>query len=116
VKTREERQQERLRDIEAERKRIADLPLHHRHEEHRNPSYINGPWYCCAAVQLGFRSMDECDECGEPWPCPDATPNPLTAHTRAAELERDRQVAADGDDWAARELTTDDDIDEGNEG
>lgn len=42
--------------------------------------------------------------------------NAIERHHYLAELERDRLVALQGDDWAARELTTDDDIDEGNEG
>lgn len=43
--------------------------LHHRHL-HRDPSIINGPWYCCGSVQLGTIVEGDCDECRDSWPCP----------------------------------------------
>lgn len=43
---------------------------HHPHGDHRDPANISGPWFCCGGVQLGIVGMGDCDECGEPFPCP----------------------------------------------
>lgn len=43
---------------------------HHPHRDHDDPSRIQG-WFCCGAVQLGLIGMNDCAECGEPFPCPD---------------------------------------------
>lgn len=51
----------------------AVLALHRQHRDvhPKDPSVINGNWYCCGAVQLGAVSPYECVECvTEEWPCP----------------------------------------------
>lgn len=59
----------RRRAEAAEAKLEAVRALHHRHL-HRDPSIINGPWYCCGSVQLGTIAEGDCDECRDSWPCP----------------------------------------------
>lgn len=49
----------------------AVLGVHVKHRDTHGDRKVrlNGPWFCCAAVQLGVRDMDDCQACGEPWPC-----------------------------------------------
>jgi hypothetical protein len=51
-----------------------DDNLHRRHSEvHTEDRPNSDTWFCCARHQLGAIAPSDCDECGEPWPCPDAS-------------------------------------------
>lgn len=50
------------------REHVASLPAHHPHRERHKYQGTNGA-FCCGANQLGVVGPNDCNECGEPWPC-----------------------------------------------